>query len=210
MRPVRIQANGRPLEPVAGKTACLFTRAWTPGSPCWEPWRKRASTGRRLAHAPVALASLRVCVRRSERNCGRCEKCLRTMVELHLAGALDSCTEFEQPLDLAAVASTSLKVTGAKRRHWERAQLALGDRELDRRLAAAIELALLKADLKEARARAGVLEERLQAAGIGDAASGVRPIRQALRAAVGALEPLAAAAFGGEQQAQASSGESPG
>jgi hypothetical protein len=42
-----------------------------------------------IASHPVALAHLRVCWRldTSAYNCGMCEKCVRTMIGLHLAGA---------------------------------------------------------------------------------------------------------------------------
>jgi hypothetical protein len=60
-----------------------------------------------LAQAEVALTHLRVCWtnERGAYNCGRCPKCLRTMVALRLCGALDRCETFPVPLDLAAVAT---------------------------------------------------------------------------------------------------------
>jgi 7-cyano-7-deazaguanine synthase in queuosine biosynthesis len=60
----------------------------------------------RIAESDVALRSLRVCWegRGEAYNCGRCEKCLRTMVNLRVAGALDRCPTFARPLDLGAVA----------------------------------------------------------------------------------------------------------
>lgn len=58
---------------------------------------------REIAQHPEVLNGLRVCWRSgSERNCGRCEKCLRTMVTLELAGALEHCSAFpERRVDLA-------------------------------------------------------------------------------------------------------------
>jgi hypothetical protein len=59
----------------------------------------------RIAREPVALRSLQVCwqgVR--QRNCGRCEKCLRTMTSLEVSGyghAIDAV--FDEPLTLDAV-----------------------------------------------------------------------------------------------------------
>lgn len=55
----------------------------------------------RLAENDVALETLRVCWenRSGAYNCGRCEKCVRTMVQLLAAGALDRCTTFSEPLD---------------------------------------------------------------------------------------------------------------
>lgn len=43
---------------------------------------------------PIFLDTLRVCTtgkKTSKYNCGECEKCLRTMIGLHIAGALDRC-----------------------------------------------------------------------------------------------------------------------
>ncbi len=55
----------------------------------------------RLASEPVLLQNLRVCVYPPGRelNCGRCEKCIRTMIALQAVGALEHCSAFEAPLD---------------------------------------------------------------------------------------------------------------
>ena len=59
----------------------------------------------RIVDDETVLRSLRVCWenRDGAYNCGRCEKCLRMMVELRILGALDRCRTFDRPLDLAAV-----------------------------------------------------------------------------------------------------------
>lgn len=59
----------------------------------------------RIVGDDTVLRSLRVCWenRDGAYNCGRCEKCLRMMVELRILGALDRCTTFNRPLDLTAV-----------------------------------------------------------------------------------------------------------
>jgi len=50
---------------------------------------------RELAGSDLALRNLRVCWRSgTDENCGRCEKCLRTMMTLELHGALDRCPTF--------------------------------------------------------------------------------------------------------------------
>ena len=41
----------------------------------------------RIARDPLALANLQVCAEEVVRNCGHCEKCLRTMIPLSLIGA---------------------------------------------------------------------------------------------------------------------------
>ncbi len=58
-----------------------------------------------LCASPVALRSLRVCFEsRTEQNCGRCNKCCRTMLILELLGALEQCTTFpEQRVDLRRI-----------------------------------------------------------------------------------------------------------
>ena len=59
-----------------------------------------------IKDSPVALDNLRVCFQRGtgELNCGRCEKCLRTMVGLKVAGVLERCSTLpdEVPLDRLA------------------------------------------------------------------------------------------------------------
>jgi len=66
-----------------------------------------------LAERDGVVRRLRVCVSDdSEGNCGRCEKCLRTAVELAVAGA-DSDGLFEAPLTPGAVAATRMRRTEA-------------------------------------------------------------------------------------------------
>ena len=49
------------------------------------------------AHKETVLSSLRVCWRNPKRmlNCGRCEKCVRTMVGLEVAGTRTQCSTFD-------------------------------------------------------------------------------------------------------------------
>lgn len=69
-----------------------------------------------IAGKDIVLKSLRVCWQNPQGtyNCGKCEKCLRTMVSLRLAGALDRCTTFPA-LDLERVARINIKFDG---RHY--------------------------------------------------------------------------------------------
>jgi hypothetical protein len=65
--------------------------------------------GWQIAQSPLALKYLRVCYQnpKGAYNCGRCEKCLRTMVSLYAAGVLDRAETFPSEIDpnlLAAVA----------------------------------------------------------------------------------------------------------
>lgn len=66
----------------------------------------RAEKVLRIASNTVVHDHLRVCWKNAggAYNCGKCEKCLRTMVSLRIAGVLERCTTFPQPLDLGAVA----------------------------------------------------------------------------------------------------------
>lgn len=60
-----------------------------------------------LAGHQEALDVLRVCwADVASYNCGRCEKCIRTMVPLEATGALERCPTFAAELDLDAVAGT--------------------------------------------------------------------------------------------------------
>src|SRR5262249_10973275 len=70
----------------------------------------RIEKARRIATSPVALSSLRVCWenRDGAYNCGRCEKCLRTMINLLVVGALDRCSTFDCSLDPVRVAGLEM------------------------------------------------------------------------------------------------------
>jgi hypothetical protein len=69
-----------------------------------------------VARHEVALRHLRVCCENQGNtyNCCKCEKCLRTMIGLRLAGALDHCTTFDQPLSPLAVARMRIRTVGAR------------------------------------------------------------------------------------------------
>jgi len=59
-----------------------------------------------LMRFPLAFETLHVCwEERSAGNCGRCEKCLRTLIALDILGALDRAATFpREPLDLSLLA----------------------------------------------------------------------------------------------------------
>ncbi len=69
-----------------------------------------------LATQDIALRNLRVCWENpgSEVNCGRCEKCLRTMINLQINGALERCTTFERPLEIANVLRLRIDDAGTR------------------------------------------------------------------------------------------------
>lgn len=61
-----------------------------------------------VSKSPTALRHLRVCYKNIDGvyNCGHCDKCLRTMVNLYIAGALDKAKTFPNELDLDLIART--------------------------------------------------------------------------------------------------------
>jgi hypothetical protein len=64
---------------------------------------------RQLVRSPLALANLGVCWQdRPGRNCGECEKCLRTMAALELANALKLCRTLPDTLDLDRLRSVPM------------------------------------------------------------------------------------------------------
>ena len=68
---------------------------------------------RHVATSPLALQTLSVCWRSDPaHNCGACEKCLRTMVALELAGCLDRCATLPHALDLDALRDVELSGEG--------------------------------------------------------------------------------------------------
>lgn len=91
----------------------------------------------RIAEARPALETLRVCYANTgEHNCGRCEKCLRTMAALRLCGALDAATAFPRRGHLLS-ALRRLEVPPHLVYH-HRALLAEAERRGDRPLARAL------------------------------------------------------------------------
>ncbi|MFF2659972.1 hypothetical protein ACFVUH_21735 [Kitasatospora sp. NPDC058032] len=70
---------------------------------------------RRLARSELALRQLAVCWRgRPGQNCGACEKCLRTMVTLELAGVLGRCGTLPGVLDLERLGSVPMHSPDAR------------------------------------------------------------------------------------------------
>jgi hypothetical protein len=69
-----------------------------------------------IARSEVALTHLRVCFenRGGRYNCGVCEKCLRTKVNLAVAGVLDQCETFDGKLDYETVARFPITDLGAR------------------------------------------------------------------------------------------------
>jgi hypothetical protein len=60
-----------------------------------------------IAQSPLALEHLRVCYEDEDGayNCAKCDKCLRTMINLYIAGALDRAGTFPHHIDPELVAA---------------------------------------------------------------------------------------------------------
>jgi hypothetical protein len=111
----------------------------------------------------VALRNLRVCSRSHEgaRNCGSCEKCIRTMINLEAVGKLGECTVFDASLDAASV--RKLPVTSLTRPFFEENLAALRRRGVRPDLQRALERDLrrpvwpgrVRQRLRKMRRRAG-------------------------------------------------------
>ena len=95
-----------------------------------------------IARHDGALDELRVClVPGVEHNCGRCEKCLRTMVDLRALGELERCPVLPHRVPLVRVAL--YPIPSAARALYAREALELLEREgTDRRLATALRVRL--------------------------------------------------------------------
>ncbi|MEK7150860.1 MAG: hypothetical protein AAB783_01540 [Patescibacteria group bacterium] len=69
-----------------------------------------------IAKSDTALKYLKVCYQnpKGKYNCSKCEKCLRTMLALEIAGVLDKATSFCEPLTADRVANTRAHGLGCK------------------------------------------------------------------------------------------------
>jgi hypothetical protein len=63
-----------------------------------------------LSRSEMAMQRLRVCWQQDPAyNCGRCEKCLRTMAGLRIVGALERCATLPNPVPLRALARVPVR-----------------------------------------------------------------------------------------------------
>jgi hypothetical protein len=105
----------------------------------------------RIAKTPYALRTIHVCRYNesvTDENCGRCEKCVRTMLQLHILGALDGAARFDEKLDPMVVAGMSKRINHPHQ--WVEILHSLGDDPEDRQLAAAARLVIIRAHLRNA------------------------------------------------------------
>lgn len=95
---------------------------------------------RAIAQMPLLLKNLRVCATSEltdAYNCGRCEKCLRTMIGLRIAGALEMCDALPHRIDVEAIRTIELKNEVAVSSLEELLE-HLGDSTCDTQLSAAL------------------------------------------------------------------------
>jgi hypothetical protein len=97
-----------------------------------------------IATCDTALRHLRVCPnnRGAVMNCGRCRKCVSVMIRLQLAGALERCPTFAQPLDLDAVEQMDLTPLNGRQPFINEMLEALEDQGREPALARALRIAL--------------------------------------------------------------------
>lgn len=107
-----------------------------------------------IAKTDLALAHLRVCWdtgEGSDSNCGKCEKCMRTMLNLYLNGALARCPTFPSPLLPRALASVRLRTEGQMAFMQENLrELALRPGSYDRTLYRALRRAMWRGRIRRA------------------------------------------------------------
>lgn len=101
-----------------------------------------------IARSDLALRTLRVCFKAEQqpRNCGRCPKCLQTMIGLHTAGVLDKSSTFDEPLSIRRVYWMG---TAGRRKTLVRRLAELGDSPYDRRIRRALRFTLWRDDVKQ-------------------------------------------------------------
>jgi hypothetical protein len=105
-----------------------------------------------LARSEVAMSSLRVCFQEGvDYNCGRCEKCLRTMAGLRAVGALERCETLPDRLSLRALARLPIRVRGHE--NHARRTLAVAEARGDSGLARALRRMLRHGRRRYARRR---------------------------------------------------------
>ena len=95
---------------------------------------RRIDKTRYISQFPIVLQTLRVCIIRSygggPYNCGLCLKCLRTMIGLHVAGALQKCTTLPHSLDVELLSNMWISDQNA-RGYLEELVKSLGSSEKD-------------------------------------------------------------------------------
>ena len=106
----------------------------------------RLNKTRYLAQSPALVERLRVCATgkvTDAYNCGRCEKCVRTMISLHIGGILSQCRTLPHEIDLDLVRRLPVPHQMA-RQYLEELGLELGDEGPDRAIKGALQACLMR------------------------------------------------------------------
>lgn len=95
-----------------------------------------------IADSDLVKSNLRVCYNNPGNvyNCGKCEKCLRTMIELEIAGVLEETKTFSRPIDLKLLMKVENNPTTC--RHYSKSLQELKKRNIYPELQKAIEYML--------------------------------------------------------------------
>lgn len=114
-----------------------------------------------IAGAPDALRSLRVCLAQSGltaepgqiMNCGRCKKCMRTLMVLDMLGQREACTTFPADVDLRAMQRASVLAADYESFLIDNLALArrTGRSDWEKPLAKALRMRLRRAARRERR-----------------------------------------------------------
>lgn len=96
-----------------------------------------------LAEHDIALRNLRVCWQNPQEsyNCGKCRKCLITMIDLYAAGMLDRCPTFDTPIHIRNVRNIDIEGNNFYS-YLKGSLLALEKKDLDPELRRAVVHAL--------------------------------------------------------------------
>jgi hypothetical protein len=152
-----VPSGGRPfaemaVKPFSGGPEVLAHWSSGPVEIVYDPLHvTRAEKIRYLASSPLALAHLRVCWenRDGRYNCGRCEKCLRTMLSLRVAGGLGRCATLPARIDPLAL--LALHAPPKERRYWHLVIAELRGAGVEPELVEAVEQMLRRSQWSESR-----------------------------------------------------------
>ena len=147
----------------------------------------------RMAHSMESLTHVQVCREDDARvvgNCDRCEKCLRTMLQLRAAGALERAPAFADRVDPGNLVAISKKIKHP--RQWVDILHSLGDGPQDRELRAAVRLVIARGWLYDVESQLGPEEDDRELAllqkGLPEALGDVRWVTRLLHRSLD-LEP---------------------
>lgn len=136
---------------------------------------RRTDKAAEIAEYEVAMRHLQVCdATKGSHNCGHCKKCLRSMLNLRAAGALERCKTLPDEIDLEAVRALDLSEYSESYFAHENLR-ALKQRGVEPELTEALEEALDKGKVRIAHS--GYKEEDLSRL-----RSKTQEVRQELRA----------------------------